>query len=175
SRQTAVIQAADPYTSVAFDRPALAGQLGQGASVTTINRAQDELLNSQIRFTSQSVGQLQVMDDSYTQIQAIYNDPSNVAINSAATNFFNSIHDLTNTPEDDSARQLVQQNGSTLAHAISTRYQQLTTLQSDLNTKDMTLVGDINNDIRQIATMNGAIAQSTGIGDNANDLKDKRD
>jgi len=175
SRQTAVIQATDPYTAVAFDRPSLSGQLGQGASVTTINRAQDELLNSQIRFTNQSVGQLQVMNDAYTQIQAIYNDPSNVAINSAASNFFNSIHDLTNTPEDDSARQLVQQNGSTLANAISTRFQQLTTLQSDLNTKVSTIVRDINNDINQIATMNHAIAESTGIGDNANDLKDKRD
>ena len=103
-------------------------------------RYQDELLNSQIRFTSQSVGQLQVMDDHYTQIQAIYNDPSNIALNSASSTFFNSIHDLSNNPESDSARQLVQQNGATLAHAVSTRYSQLTTLQMDLNSKTLACI-----------------------------------
>lgn len=175
SRQDAELQATDPYTVVAFNRPSLNGQLGTGAYVPVINRFQDELINSQIRYTNQSVGKLQQMDDSYTQIQAIYNDPSNVAVNSAASNFFNSIHDLTNTPESDASRQLVQQSGSTLAHAISTRYQQLTTLQGDLNTKVGSIVTDVNNYIRQIATLNHSIAESTGIGDNANDLKDHRD
>src|SRR5579884_553437 len=175
SRQDAQLEATDPYTDVAFNRPSLAGQLGTGSFVARINRFQDELLNSQIRYTNQSVGQLQVMDDHYTQIQAIYNDPSNVALNSAASTFFNSIHDLTNNPESDSARQLVQQNGATLAHAISTRYQQLITLQQDLNTKTLAIVRDINSIVRQIAGLNNHIAESRGVGDNPNDLMDKRD
>ena len=175
SRQDAQLEATDPYTVVAFNRPSLSGQLGTGAFVPRINRFQDELLNSQIRSTNQSVGQLQVMDNLFTQIQAIYNDPSNVALNSAASTFFQSIHDLTNNPESDSARQLVTQDGATVAHAVSTRYQQLTTLQQDLNTKVLAIVRDINSTIRQIAGLNNHIAESQGIGDNPNDLMDKRD
>jgi flagellar hook-associated protein FlgK len=175
SRQDAVFNATDAYTLVAFNRPSLAGQIGTGSTVTTINRFQDELLNSQIRFTNQSVGQYQVMDDQFTQIQAIYNDPSNVALNSAASTFFDSVHGLSNTPEDSAARQLVEQTGATLTHAISTRYSQLTTLQSDLNTKVQAIVTEINNKITQIAALNNGIAQSKAIGDNPNDLMDQRD
>ena len=51
SRQEAQLEATDPYTVVAFNRPSLSGQLGTGSFVPRINRYQDELLNSQIRFT----------------------------------------------------------------------------------------------------------------------------
>ncbi|HVA26173.1 MAG TPA: flagellar hook-associated protein FlgK [Chloroflexota bacterium] len=175
SRQDAQLQATSPYTVTAFNSPSLAGQLGTGAFVPVINRFQDELLNSQIRSGNQSVGQLQVMDDQYTQIQAIYNDPSNVAVNSAATNFFNSIQDLTNTPESNASLQLVEQNGASFTNAVSTRYSQLTTLQGDLNTKVGSIVSDVNTTIKQIAQMNNSIAQATGAGNNANDLQDQRD
>src|SRR5436309_3567390 len=91
-KKDAIITATDPYTAPAFHHPTFSVQIGTGAMVSKIDRFQDELLNSQIRSTSQSVGQLETMDDLYTQIQAIYNDPSNVAINSSATSFFNAVH-----------------------------------------------------------------------------------
>src|SRR5581483_5366886 len=175
SRQSAVITATDPYTAPAFDHPTFSGQIGTGAQVTKIDRFQDELLNSQIRVGSQSVGQLQVLDDLYTQIQAIYNDPSNVAINSAATDFFNAVHDMSNDPESMAARQSLQEQGQNLASAISSRYQALTQVQSDMNTKVQSIVSDINSTISQIANLNLQITQVKGIGDNANDLMDQRD
>src|SRR5581483_3833184 len=176
SRQQAITTAFDPYTAPAFDRPSMvAGQLGTGSIVTTVKRFVDEMLNSQIRAGNESSGQLGVMDDLYTQLQAIFSDPSNQAINTASTNFFNAVHDLANSPEDPSTRGALQQQGVTLSQAISNRYQQLTSLQSDLNSKVQTVVSDINSTIREIAKLNNQIAQVKGTGDNPNDLMDKRD
>ena len=175
SRQQAILTATDPYTSVAFDRPSLPGQLGTGATVSKIKRFQDELLNTQIRAQNQTTGQYEAMDDLYTQVQAIYNDPSTLAVNQASTNFFNAVHDLSNNPESVPAREALQQQGQTLSAAIGTDYQQLTTLQGDLNTKVGTIVADVNTTIQQIASLNTQIAQVTGIGDNPNDLMDQRD
>ncbi|MGH2366519.1 MAG: flagellar hook-associated protein FlgK, partial [Chloroflexota bacterium] len=175
SRQQAILTATDPYTSVAFDRPSLPGQLGTGATVSKIKRFQDELLNTQIRAQNQTTGQYEAMDDLYTQVQAIYNDPSTLAVNQASTNFFNAVHDLSNNPESVPAREALQQQGQTLSAAIGTDYQQLTTLQGDLNAQVGTIVADVNTTIQQIASLNTQIAQVTGIGDNANDLMDQRD
>jgi flagellar hook-associated protein FlgK len=175
SEQSPVVTAFDPYTNPAFDRPVLNGQLGTGSVVTSVKRAVDEMLNAQIRTGNQSTGQLQAMNDLYTQIQAIFDDPSNEAINTAATDFFNAVHDLANQPEATDARTSLQQQGVTLATAIGYRYNQLTALQSTLNTKVQTIVADINNTTQQIALLNNQIAEVKGIGDNANDLMDKRD
>ncbi len=175
SRQVAEISAFDPYTAVAFDRPSLPGQIGTGALVTKINRMQDELLNAQIRQQNQISNQNSTMNDVYTQIQAIYNDSTTTGVNQAATAFFNAVHDLSNNPESIPAREAMQQQGQTLSSAITADYAQLTSLQLDMNTKVQTIVADINTTTQQIATLNTQIAQVTGIGDNANDLEDKRD
>src|SRR5205814_663519 len=82
---------------------------------------------------------------------------------------------LANQPEATDARESLQQQGVTLASAIAFRYNQLTSLQSDLNGKVQTIVADINSTIRQIGLLNNQIAQVRGTGDNANDLMDKRD
>src|SRR5690242_3513004 len=175
SKQTPVVTAFDPYTDPAFDRPVLNGQLGTGAIVSTVKRAVDEMLNAQIRAGSQASGSLQVMDDLYNQIQSIFDDPSNQAINTATSNFFNAVHDLANQPEATDARTSLQQQGVTLASAIGYRYNQLTSLQGNLNTKVRTIIADINNTTKQIALLNSQITVVKGIGDNANDLMDKRD
>ncbi|MBV9119509.1 MAG: flagellar hook-associated protein FlgK, partial [Chloroflexi bacterium] len=176
SEQVPILDATDPYTAPAFDRPAMTGlQIGTGVQVSRVDRLQDELLNAQIRNGTQSVGQLTTMDDYYGQIQSIYNDPSNLAINSASTAFFNAVHDVSNSPEDQSARQALEQSGEALAGAISTRYNDLTQLQLDLNTQVGNTVNTINSTITQIAQLNHQIALVNGVGDNANDLMDQRD
>src|SRR5712692_10397843 len=109
SRQQAIITAFDPYTVPAFDRPSMAGQLGTGSLVSKINRFVDEMLNTQIRNGTQSQGQFRTMDDLYSQIQGIFNDPSNQAINTASTNFYNAIHAVANNPESADARSAMQQ------------------------------------------------------------------
>src|SRR5579862_7118305 len=159
SEQTAEISASDPYTVTAFDRPSLAGQIGTGSQVIAVNRAVDEMLNAQIRTSTQSTGQLDTMDDLYTQIQGIINDPSNQGVNTAATNFFNAVHDLSNSPEDAGARTSLQQAGATLSGTISTAYQQLTSLQQSLNGKVQSIVTDINSTIQQIAQLNSQISE----------------
>ena len=76
--------------------------------------------------------------------------------------FFNSISEILNQPEDASTRNLAVLQGQTLAQNISQMQQQVTSLRSDVNDQVQSMAGDINQDIETICSLNVKIAQTEG-------------
>jgi flagellar hook-associated protein 1 FlgK len=175
SRQVANLTATRPYTIPAFNRPATAGQIGTGVEVAEILRMRDEFIDVQIRKESTNQGRWKMRQSNLEQLEVILNEPSDEGIAANLNKFWKNLQELSLRPEDMAIRSVIQQTGIVFTDMLRHTYSQLQTLQRDLDAQVQIIGGRINSLARQIAALNEEIGKVTAVGDNPNDLMDKRE
>jgi flagellar hook-associated protein 1 len=175
SRQTAQLQATLSYPIPVFSVSGEPGQLGTGVEVTSITRARDTFLDSQVRAQMSSQGRWSARQTALSNVESIINEPSTTGISSLITRYFNSWQDVANNPSDPSARASMIQQGEGLATGFNNMVTQLKQQQMDLNQQVSQTVANINDYATQIANINKQVAQVETAGMKANDLRDQRD
>lgn len=170
SRQRAIIETNEPYTAIGE-----AGQIGTGASVTAVQRVRNSFLDYQIRVETSTQGTYQARDTYLSDIENIFNEPSDTGMSTLIGNFFNSWQDLSKQPQSSNARTVVAQQSVALANGLNHTYDQLEKLKTNAQSEIKDTVFQINDLLNQLDDVNQQIVGVT-IGDNeANDLMDKRD
>lgn len=176
SRQRVELQASDtPYTVPSLGRPELPGQLGTGVDITAIERIRDAFLDLQVRNEVGNLGNWEVRRDSLQKVEVILGEPTDNGLNNAMVAFWNAWQELSKTPESLAIRSEVRQRAITLAETIRHINGQLVQLQDDLNFNVGVSVNQINTIAEQLADLNERIAHVVSMGDNPNDLRDRRD
>ncbi|MHB9143844.1 MAG: flagellar hook-associated protein FlgK [Symbiobacteriia bacterium] len=176
SRQRLDLTASDPYTVPSAMRPGgVPGQAGTGVSQQAIERFHDNFLDGQYRNENASLGYWNHRGEVLHQIEGIFTEPSNAGIRSVLDKFWDSLQGLANDPSSYAARALTRQAGVAVADAFNHTTRQLTDLRSNLQQAAETKVGEVNVMASEIASLNKQISQAQSVGDNPNDLKDKRD
>ena len=91
--------------------------------------------------------------------------------------FWTAWQTLSKNPSDTdlSARMAVQQKAIALTETFNHIYSPMDTLSNNLTSRIDTKVAEANNYIEQVAELTQSIKRIEGLGDNANDLRDKRD
>lgn len=152
-----------------------AGQLGQGVDVQQIKRIRDSFLDFQFRNENRSLGEWEVKRQTLDKIQAVINEPSDTGLATVINEFFNAWHDLSASPESITARKVVKQRGIELVESFQHISKQLSDLDNDLKDSIGLKVNEANSTLTQIRELNRQIKVIETLGDNANDLRDKRD
>lgn len=165
----------DPYTVPSLCRPELPGQLGTGVDIVGIERVRDQFLDLQVRNNSSKLGYWEVRRDSLQKVEVIFNEPGDNGLDSVMTAFWNAWQELSKNPESLAVRSEVRQRGITLAETVNHLYSQLQQLQEDLNYNVEVMVEEVNTIAQQLADLNQQIIHSVAVGDNPNDLRDRRD
>ncbi|RJP61660.1 MAG: flagellar hook-associated protein FlgK [Candidatus Auribacter fodinae] len=168
-RQRAELRESAPFDSVP-------GQLGSGVDVERIIRIKDEFTDYQIRKESQTLGYLEEKNVILQQLENIFNEPSDNGLNTLINNFYDSLHDLQNHPEDFSARVMVKEQALAMTDAFNSTYQKMSELEDNLDEKIEFKVDEINTITSEIARLNNQIAKTEAGGlQDANDLRNRRD
>jgi len=175
SRQTVVLGTMDPLFAPDMTREDTPGQIGQGVTVERIERMRDELLDGRIVSESGAEGYWTTRDKYLLSLEDIQNEPSDSSVRTLMDRFWGSWQELSQRPDDMSARQSVISRGQALAEGMRNRYQRLTELRSVLDGDVRGTVKQVNSLTKDIAGLNDQIAQSKALGDNPNDLLDRRD
>jgi len=175
SRQVVAMTPTDPYAVPTLSRFVGAGQVGTGVSVSDITRVRDAFLDAQMRDVQNTVGDMEARRDALQEVEIIFNEPSESGLHSVMDAFWQSLQDLANNPESPSVRSAVQQAGGNLASAFQTTHRQLTDLRDNIDSVIRARVEEINDIAKEIAQVNGEIANVTAVGDKPNDLLDRRD
>jgi flagellar hook-associated protein 1 FlgK len=89
--------------------------------------------------------------------------------------FWESWQELTVHPESHAARQAVVTRGESLTDSIKSQWENLMGVGNLLNSDIDATVEQVNDLTSQIASLNREIVRSKGMGDNPNDLMDRRD
>jgi flagellar hook-associated protein 1 FlgK len=149
--------------------------LGTGVLISSIQRARDQFLDTQVR-TSTGYQSLQTsLSDTLKQVDAAFGEPSNTGLNATIGKFFNSFQDLANNPSDLGVRATTIQQGNALASVFQGVQGQLITLGTTLSQHAATDVQTINDYSAQIAALNVTIKENGGATQPLNTVLDRRD
>ena len=169
SRQRAIFRTVTPE-----DIPHV-GQLGQGMTITDIERIRDEFLDFQFRDEQATLGYWTKINDLYDSIQNYISEPASSGIRSAMDTFFTNMQTLQQTPEDTSARQALVTSANSLGLMLGNLVDSFDTYNESINMELKQSVAEANVMLHDMAHLNLEISQAEALGQNANDLYDKRD
>ncbi len=175
SRQRVIVKSFEPIYRPDLERAMVPGQIGQGCDVESINRIKDELLESRIVEQKNVESYWETRDKYYSMIESVYNEPNDVSVRTNMDKFWQGWQELSTYPESDAARLAVVVRGQTLTNSIQQQYKSLRGIGDLINGDIEAVVKQVNDLSRQIASVNGEIVRSKGLGDNPNDLMDRRD
>ena len=175
SRQRVKVSTMDPLYRPDLERAELAGQIGQGTKIQSIERVRDELLDSRIIAQTNEESYWDTRNNYYAMIEQIYNEPDEVSVRSNMDKFWQSWQELSADPSNNAARDAVVVRGQSLTNSIKQQNNNLIAISNQVNGDINATVKQVNDLSRQIADVNGEIVRSKAMGDNPNDLMDRRD
>ncbi|MBX5492390.1 MAG: flagellar hook-associated protein FlgK [Chloroflexi bacterium] len=175
SRQSVVMEPTTPFMLPALNRQQQAGQLGTGVIAVTIERARDIFLDVQYRIQDGLQHQAQMAQQALEQIEVVLNEPSDHGLSAQLGAFFNAWQELANDPASAGARGSLLQAAAALTAGFNRAAQQLSALQTDLNSQVQARVTEINDLANQIVSLNKQVVQAEAVGQRANDFRDQRD
>ena len=166
--------ASDPYTPADRNTHLTPGLIGTGVSVSSIQRASDQFLDTQVRDANSNLQSQTAQSSALQQVDNVFGEPSDTGLNAALTSFFSSFQDVANTPENAGVRGAAVQQGVALANTFQTVQSGLTATAASLSGQAAVNVQSLNSDSAQIAALNVRIKASTAGGQQSNDLLDQR-
>jgi flagellar hook-associated protein 1 FlgK len=175
SRQKITLEVFDPLYVPGLTRELTPGQIGQGVQVEKVLRVRDMLLEDRILSESNGLAYWKEMNDWLYQVELIHNEPTDKSIMNVLDKFWASWQELANNPEEIGAREAVREYGNALTGHIKHNYAALKALRDNVEETVKIRITEINSFAKQIAHLNGEILKSESVGDNPNDLWDKRD
>ena len=175
SRQQVSLKTNTPYSNPSFNSSTQPGQVGTGVSISSIDRVRNSFYDYQFRGQAHKFGENNVALGYSTQIENIFNEPSETGISSSLNKFFNSWHELSKNPNNLSAKNIVIQEGKNLTNKLNSTYQSLEDLKDNINKEIDNNITQINNILTQINELDDKIRVIEASGKNANDLLDKKD
>ncbi len=170
SRQHIVLQTARPQTIAGG-----AGQIGTGVTVSSIERTRNQFLDYQIRKESSLLGNYGVRQDYLSEIEGIFNEPSDTGISELMSEFFDAWQTLSKNPEKSDARTVVAQKAKALADELNHTYKKLNDTKDNAAKEIQSNLFEVNTILEQLNSINKEIITVTIAGNNPNDLLDSRD
>ena len=175
TRQRVQAKAFDPIYRPDLTRAETPGQIGQGTAIEQITRLRDELLDQRIVAQENQESYWATREKYYVMIEQIYNEPNDVSVRTNMDRFWSAWQELSVFPDNKAARQAVVTRGESLTTSIHQRFASLSGVGTMLNGDIEATVRQVNDFANQIARINGEIVRSEAMGDNPNDLYDRRD
>jgi flagellar hook-associated protein 1 FlgK len=153
--------------------------LGTGVDITSISRIRNEFLDIQYRAQNSQTSAANTNSSALQQAQTALSDSPTSGVASEMDKFYSDWSALASNPTSSAAQQQVISDGQTLVSTLNSTYQQMQTVQSQAGQQLSQLTGvpsgQVNQDLTQIATLNGQITTATQAGQSPNDLLDQRD
>ncbi len=182
SRQKIELQTFSPLYIPGLSRENTPGQVGQGVEVATVRRIRDQLVDNRIISSSKDFGYFDMKNKYLHQMQlvyaepSVYNDPTMYnTLRRGFDEFMNAWSDVANNPEEKSARTVLVEKANILTNSVQHHFQQMTDIRNNVNMEIEEKVKEVNDLSKKIADLNERILRSEAVGDNPNDLYDKRD
>lgn len=175
TRQRVEQSAKSAYSYPGYNSSMGAGQLGTGVEATDVIRIRNTFYDFQYRSESHNYGETSIKYQHYTNMEKIFNEPSDTSISASISNFFASWQELSKNPNDLASKDIMLQNSKYLANNISNIKEKLEKLISQAEKKLEDDVTEINDMLNRLKELDKQIKIIQGSGKSPNDLMDERD
>ncbi|MDH5719100.1 MAG: flagellar hook-associated protein FlgK [Spirochaetia bacterium] len=175
ARQRVEITAMNPLYDPAMNRALTAGTIGQGSKISAITRVRDNFLDGRIHQAEQGKTYWSFRQKYLHHIEVIYNEPAEESLKAQIDNFWASWQELSQYPEELSHRELVRTSGQELTFRLRSTFDKLIELREQIDFEIQANVNQLNTLAYEIRDINEKILKHQTLGDNPNDLLDRRD
>ncbi|MFN4245218.1 MAG: flagellar hook-associated protein FlgK [Brevinematia bacterium] len=175
SRQIIHLKTFHPIYDPSWNRETSPGQIGTGVAVEDIVRARDQFIDDRINFENGALGFWETRRKFLYQLQLIYNEPEGPNIRTALDEYFDALQKVSIDPTEISSRVVLVEKAKALASQIRHEYNSIVKLREQANELIKQKINEINGYIKEIAKLNNQIQKLEALGDNPNDLYDRRD
>ncbi|VDN48532.1 Flagellar hook-associated protein 1 [Petrocella atlantisensis] len=150
------------------------GMIGTGSEITNVLQHRDSYLDNKYWSMTNELGEYEVKDEILSQMEILFNEPSETGYSTFFNNIFESLQTLSKNPGDTTVRNAFVTSLESFATYMNDVSKQLTTLQKETNFGIKTNVDQINFFSQQLASLNHQIGNLELSGKSANDLRDER-
>src|SRR5436190_3567728 len=134
--------------------------LGTGVNLNAVQRQIDESLQGRIRGSISDNESADQMQQWLGRVESTFNELSDDDLSTRLSTFFNSWSNLANKPQDMGLRQVVLQEGGSVATWFNAMRRQLGGMQVDADSRMAALANDADTLASQIAGLNQKIVES---------------
>lgn len=149
-------------------------QVGLGTSLTEIRQIRNELADRRYRTENSIRSYYQTANSVVAEIESILDEPYGEAISKMLSNFWSQAQKLAVNPSGVEERLSFLQSANVLMKKQNYIMESLQEYQENLNTEVIKTVNRINELAKSIRDYNQEIAFAEASGENANDLRDRR-
>ena len=174
SRQVVNLRASSPFPYPTANYNGT-GQLGTGVDVSEVKRMRNDFVEAQIRKETQSLGYWNTVGRNIWQVEMIINEPSENGLSASLQRYWESWQMLAGEAEDGGHRAPVAQRANELAATFRHTRDQLVSLKKDTDDSIGVKAEQINGLARELAAVNKQISRVDLMGQEPNDLLDRRD
>ncbi len=151
------------------------GRIGLGVSTSTIRRMRDAFVDRSYWNARASYGHYESMEQTLTEIEMVFAEPSDTSLGSILQEFWDSWQELANEPESPTLREMVLGKAGSLCEAFRRIDSNLNQIRQNIDDEIARQVNIINSLASRIALLNRQIVRAECGGNEAGDLRDKRD
>jgi flagellar hook-associated protein 1 FlgK len=150
--------------------------MGSGSYVKDITRSHNQFIEKQLNRANQLGGEANGRFEGLKTLESIFSPELASGVSDEVTNFFNSLQDLSLSPEDMSVRSTVRESARNLIGSFKRVDSEIRQRRLDLDDIVKQECSEINGRLRNIANLNQQIqVMEATPGSFANDLRDQRD
>ena len=153
-----------------------AATVGAGVVVTGISRAYSQAAANQLNTSQSSLGQLNALQNYSNQIDNLFGTTIG-GLSTSLQSFYSAFSDVANNPTSTASRQALLGKAQAVAASFQNASSQLSSLNTDVNSRITADVQQINSIASAISTLNKQIVVGTAQDGNQppNELLDQRD
>jgi flagellar hook-associated protein 1 FlgK len=174
-RQSAILTAATPTAISSSDYGIGAGQKGGGVTIARIHRFNLDFFDGRYRSVSAEAKNWDAQSKILSQLESTLAETTDDGLLPKLDQFWSGWEALSSDPTNTSLRGVLLEDAISLASAFNRRAEQITQLRSDQNQAVVSQMDQINSLADEVAKLNGEISHVLSIGEQPNDLMDKRD
>ena len=138
--------------------------IGIGVRVGAIVQQTDSFLVERARQASGEFAAAEARSEQLLRVEGFFNELSDDDLSSLLNEFYTSIEDVQNQPDDPSLRQLVVQQGLLVTQTIQSLRGQIDNVRSDISDEVRITADEINNTLKSIASLNREIVAAEAGG-----------
>lgn len=146
-----------------------------GVNAAGIRRVSDQFIEQKHLSLMGLSSEAFTRDQLLGQTEALFNDFVGAGLNNSMGALFSSFSALSATPNDPTTRATVLQRAETFSNQVRTAADQLANYRSELFGQARDVVSQINSKLDNIAALSTRINEATAAGQDAADLRDRRD
>lgn len=171
-RQAAILTTAIPSPA---DYLRGSGQRGGGVTIEKIQRFNLEFFDTRYRSVSAETRNWEAQNEVLSQLEPMLAETTEDGLLPKLDQFWAGWQKLSTDPTNTSLRTILLDDAGSLVNALNRRATQITQLRAEQNQVVSSHVQGINSLAEQIAGLNAEISRVLSVGEQPNDLMDKRD